>query len=56
MSLYDEIIAIYPQLTWQDFDQPNGKILLQDDSDGQGAYIEKWDIDLPLPEGMKIGK
>jgi len=30
--------------------------LLQDDSDGNGAYIAKWEYSKPLPEGMKVGK
>ena len=47
MTLYEKIIAIYPQLTWQDFDYytpPLGnKISLQNDSDGKGDYIAKWE-------------
>ena len=47
MTLYEKIIAIYPQLTWQDFDYytpPLGnKINLQNDSDGKGDYIAKWE-------------
>lgn len=34
----------------------NGPIVLRDDSDGQGAYIAKWEYSKPLPEGMKVGK
>ena len=55
MSLYDEIIAALPELTNDDFGQ-NGTIKLQDDSDGQGAYIAKWEYSQPLPEGIKVGK
>jgi hypothetical protein len=29
---------------------------LRDDSDGRGAYIEKWEYNEPLPEGMTVGK
>ena len=32
------------------------KVVLQDDMDGQGVWIVKWDIDTPLPEGIKVGK
>jgi len=40
MTLYDKIIAIYPQLTDNDF---LTVITLQNDSDGKGDYIAKWD-------------
>lgn len=40
MTLYQKIIAIYPELTNADF---MFNIILQDDSDGRGAYIAKWD-------------
>jgi len=40
MTLYEKIIAIYPQLTNTDF---MTVITLQDDSDGRGAYIAKWE-------------
>jgi XkdW protein len=38
--LYEKIIAIYPQLTDNDFFTV---ITLQNDSDGKGDYIAKWD-------------
>jgi hypothetical protein len=56
MSLYEQIIAVYPELTHADFTMPWGKILLQDDSDGLGAFIAKWEYSKPIPEGMKLGK
>lgn len=40
MTLYEKIIAIYPQLTDNYF---MTVITLQDDSDGRGAYIAKWE-------------
>lgn len=43
MSLYDKIISIYPELTIQDFNQISGTITLQNDSDGKGDYIAKWE-------------
>jgi hypothetical protein len=55
MSLYDEIIAAIPELTDADFGQ-NGTIKLQDDSDGLGAYIAKWEYSKPIPAGLKLGK
>ena len=41
--LYDQIKAIYPQLTETDFLPFTGTILLQNDSDGKGDYIAKWE-------------
>jgi hypothetical protein len=43
MNLYDKIKAIYPELTNQDFSLIFGTILLQNDSDGKGDYIAKWE-------------
>jgi len=49
MSLYEKIIALYPELKFNDF-FPIGTILLQNDSDGKGDYIAKWDHPtLPKP-------
>ena len=55
MSLYNEIILELPELENSDA-FINGTIILQDDSDGYGPYIAKWEYDKPLPAGMKIGK
>ena len=55
MDLYEEIVKIYPELSAFDFGS-EGTIALRDDSDGQGAYIEKWDYDQPIPEGLTLGK
>lgn len=47
MTLYDKIMIIYPELTQQDF---YSVITLQNDSDGRGDYIAKWDHPtLPKP-------
>jgi len=43
MSLYEKIIAKHPELTADDFHPVTGSILLKDESDGFGAYIEKWE-------------
>jgi hypothetical protein len=56
MSLYDELIAAIPELKSEDFDPYTGTIALRDDSDGQGAYIEKWEYSKPIPKGFKLGK
>ena len=55
MTLYDEIIAVYPELTMSNL-FGDGTIVLRDDSDGVGAYIENWNYSKPIPEGMKLGK
>jgi len=45
--LYDKIKTIYPQLTERDFVTV---IFLQNDSDGKGDYIAKWEHPtLPRP-------
>jgi hypothetical protein len=41
MTLCEKIKAIYPEL--QDFDFVFGTISLQNDSDGRGDYIAKWE-------------
>ncbi len=41
MTLYEKIIQIYPELSTHDFSR--GVILLQNDSDGKGDYIAKWE-------------
>lgn len=56
MALYDQIVAIYPELTSVDFHPFDGTISLRNDSDGLGDYIAKWDYSKPIPEGMKLGK
>lgn len=43
MTLYDKIITIYPQLNNSEFNPDTGTILLQNDSDGRGDYIAKWE-------------
>ena len=55
MSLYNDLITALPELENSDAFN-NLVIILQDDSDGQGAYIAKWEYSKPLPEGMKVGK
>jgi hypothetical protein len=52
MNLYDKIMAIYPQLEQQDF---LTTIRLQNDSDGKGDYIAKWEHTLPRPTDEQLG-
>jgi hypothetical protein len=42
MTLPKKILSIYPVLTLDDFG-PQGTIRLQNDSDGKGDYIAKWE-------------
>ena len=53
--MYKNIIDKYPELENSSAFY-DGTIILQDDSDGYGPYIAKWEYDKPLPAGMKIGK
>ena len=55
MNLFEIITETYPELSSADFG-PRGSIRLQDDSDGQGPYIAKWDYSKPIPEGLTLGK
>ena len=43
MSLYDKVVSIYPELKNNPELFSNGTIVLQNDSDGKGDYIAKWD-------------
>ena len=40
MTLYEKVMALYPELTTQDF---MTTIRLQNDSDGKGDYIAAWE-------------
>jgi hypothetical protein len=52
MILYDKIMALYPQLQSQDF---FNAINLQDNSDGKGAFIAKWEHPtLPRPTDEEL--
>jgi len=42
MNLYEKVMALYPTLTQSDFGR-FGTIVLQNDSDGKGDYIAKWE-------------
>jgi hypothetical protein len=54
MTLYDKIIAIYPQLQIQDF---LTVITLQNDSDGKGDYIKVWNHPtLPRPTEEQLSE
>jgi hypothetical protein len=42
MTLPQKILALYPELTMEDFLPTTGTIMLQNDSDGKGDYIKEW--------------
>ena len=55
MTLYEKIKSIYPSLTDVDFHAINGVIQLQNDSDGKGDYIAKWEHPtLPRPTDEEL--
>ena len=51
MDLFKEITKAYPELTIDDF-RLEGVINLQNDSDGTGDYIAKWEYSKPVPEAL----
>ena len=54
MNIYEIIIDAYPELLdLQLFDK---YIILQNDSDGVGDYVAKWEYSKPIPEGLTLGK
>lgn len=53
MTLYEKIMALYPELTQQDF---LTTIRLQNDSDNKGDYIAAWEhptLPQPTEEQLK---
>jgi hypothetical protein len=55
MTLFEKIKSIYPELTDSDFFEPKGTITLQNDSDGKGDYIAKWEHPtLPRPTDEEL--
>jgi len=59
MALYDQLVEALPELEItpeNDLFGMRGCIELQDDSDGKGAYIKKWEYSKPIPKGFILGK
>ena len=52
MTLFEKIITLYPELA--DFNFAKGVITLQNDSDGKGDYIAKWEHPLPKPTDEQL--
>jgi hypothetical protein len=40
--MFEKLLKLYPELTAEDFGR-HGTIILQNDSDGKGDYIAKWE-------------
>lgn len=55
MELWQKIIEEFPEIDAND-DFTKLGIHLQDDCDGNGAYIAKWEYEKPMPENLKLGK
>ena len=55
MELWQKIIEAYPEVNATDNFIDLG-IYLRDDSDGVGAYIDKWEYSQPIPDGLTLGK
>jgi hypothetical protein len=54
MTTQETIYTTYSELEGADLLAEG--ILLQDDSDGKGAWLVKWEYPKPLPAGLKVGK
>lgn len=54
MNLYEKIVSMYSELSVDDFGL-RGSIVLQNDSDGRGDYIAKWEHPtLPRPTDEQL--
>lgn len=57
MTLCEKILSLYSELTIASFHPTEGVILLQNDSDGKGDYIAKWDHPtLPRPTQEQLSE
>lgn len=55
MVLAEKVLALYPELTAEDLNPVFGTITIQDDSDGNGPYIAKWEHPtLPRPTNEQL--
>jgi hypothetical protein len=52
MNLYEKIKQLYPEIKDIDF---YTVITLQNNSDGKGDYIAKWEHTLPRPTDEQLG-
>jgi hypothetical protein len=56
MELWEKIVEAYPEIADNDYAALRKEIVLQDDSDGEGAYIAEWNYSQSIPEGLELGK
>lgn len=54
MNINEIILEAYPELS--DMHLFDKYIILQNDSDGIGDYVAKWEYSKPIPEGLTLGK
>lgn len=48
--MFEKLVKLYPELSIKDFAPVIGTICIQNDSDGKGEYIAKWEHPtLPMP-------
>lgn len=52
MELWEKIINEFPEIKATDDFEKLG-IYLQDNSDGTGAFIQKWNYSKPIPDDLK---
>ena len=53
MELWQKIVEVYPELVDNDFAVFHKEINLQDDANGAGAYIAKWEYSKPIPASLQ---
>lgn len=51
-TLYEKVIAAFPELAENKEAFITMQIVLKNDSDGTGDYIAKWDYSSPMPESL----
>jgi hypothetical protein len=52
MTLFEQVIAAYPELAENKDAFLDGTIRLQNDSDGTGDYIAAWNYSKSIPESL----
>ena len=52
MAQLSTLIKIYAKENGVDTIDFTKDVLLQDDSDGKGAYIKEWNLDIPKPDDL----
>lgn len=53
MTLYEKVLEAFPELVENQEAFINRGIVLQNDCDGTGDYIAKWDYSKALPQELK---